>query len=150
MTMCGRCDYPRLFRSKGVAATPNRLMLMKIVGDGAAPMSPQEIHDALKGTRRVNRVTVYRILDLLVENGLLERLSSGDRAFRYGLAPNANHRPHPHFFCRRCGAMECLAADSLALDTRALERRYPGAIEKVEVRVDGICGNCVGAKGKMG
>ncbi len=61
--MCGRCDYPRLFRSKGVAATPNRLMLMKIVGDGAAPMSPQKIHDALKRTRRVNRATVYRILE---------------------------------------------------------------------------------------
>lgn len=144
--MCGWCDYPRLFHSKGVRATPNRLSLMEIVGDSAAPMSPQEIHDALKSIRRVNRVTVYRILDLLVENGLLERLSSGDRSFRYGLAPNANHRPHPHFFCRRCGAMECLAADSLQLDTRTLERRYPGAIEKVEVRVDGICANCVRAR----
>ena len=148
--MCIRCDYPQLFRSKGVTATPNRLSLMEIVGDNAAPMSPQEIHGALNRKRRVNRVTVYRILDLLVENGLLERLSSGDRSFRYGLAPNANHRPHPHFFCRRCGAMECLDSDSLALDTRTLERRYPGAIEKVEVRVDGVCRNCVKGKGKTG
>jgi Fur family ferric uptake transcriptional regulator len=148
--MCGRCDYPRLLESKGVTATPNRMSLMEIVGDSAAPMSPQEIHEALKGTRRVNRVTVYRILDLLVENGLLERLSSGDRSFRYGLAPNANHRPHPHFFCRQCGAMECLASDSLRLDTRIFERRYPGAVEKVEVRVDGICKNCVKGKGKTG
>ncbi len=150
MTMCQRCNYPRLFRSKGVTPTPNRLMLMELVGDSPAPLSPQKIYETLNRTHRLNRVTVYRILDLLVEKNLLERLSSGDRSFRYGLAPNANHRPHPHFFCRRCGAMECLASDSLDLDTRALERRYPGAIEKVEVRVDGICGNCVGAKGKMG
>jgi Fur family transcriptional regulator, ferric uptake regulator len=44
--------------------------------------------------------------------------------------------------------MECLAPDSFQLDIRALERRYPGAIEKVEVRVDGICGNCVGGEQK--
>ena len=91
----------------------------------------------------VNRVTVYRILDLLVGNRLVERISAGDRSFRYGLAPNANHQPHSHFYCVECGEMECLRPEHISLDTEPLERSsFPGLIERVEVRFDGICEDC--------
>jgi Fur family ferric uptake transcriptional regulator len=91
----------------------------------------------------VNRVTVYRILDILVEKELLERISGGGRAFRYGMAPNANHQPHPHFYCRHCGNMECLNPESIHVDTDALQRTFPGLIQKVEIRVDGLCKSCL-------
>ena len=47
------------------------------------------------GRRKINRVTVYRILDLLLEKGLLEKISTADRALHFGMAPNSNHPPHP-------------------------------------------------------
>jgi Fur family ferric uptake transcriptional regulator len=88
-------------------------------------------------------VTVYRILDLLVDHGLVERISSGGRAFCYGMAPNEHHRPHPHFYCKRCGRMECLSPESLRIDVSVLLQTFPGRIDKVEVRVDGICKDCL-------
>lgn len=141
--MCNQCNYEDLIRHSGLDETPNRLHVLEIVGNSPGPLSAREIADTMNRTRAVNRVTIYRILDLLVHNNLLERLSTGDRSFRYGLAPNANHRHHPHFFCRHCGCMECLNPESLHLDTADLERTYPGWIEKVEVRVDGICKTCL-------
>ncbi len=141
--MCLQCDYEDLLRHSGLDQNPNRLGILEIVGNSTSPLSAREVADILNRTRPVNRVTVYRILDLLVENHLLERLSSGDRSFRYGLAPNANHRHHPHFFCRDCGNMECLNPESLKLDTSDLERTYPGWIEKVEIRIDGVCKTCL-------
>ena len=87
-------------------------------------------------------MTVYRILELLVDHQIVERLSTGGRAAYYGLAPNDYHLPHPHFYCKSCGQMDCLNPDSLNVDTDTLWKTFPGRIDKVEVRVDGVCKNC--------
>lgn len=79
----------------------------------------------------------------MVHHGILERLSTGGRAFHYGLAAAAHRQPHPHFYCTRCGHMDCLSPASLPLDTTWLRRTFPGHIEKIEIRLDGICKNCL-------
>jgi len=95
-------------------------------------------------------VTVYRILELLVEKGLVDRINGGGRSYVYGLAPNANHPAHPHFYCRNCGSLECLNPESLNVDMQSMQRTFPGIIENVEVRVDGVCKNCLRAERKSG
>ena len=87
-------------------------------------------------------MTVYRILDLLVERGIVERISTGGRAFYYDLPPNDHHKPHPHFYCKICGQMDCLSPEIFVVDTEPLWKTFPGRIDKVEVRIDGICKNC--------
>lgn len=141
--MCHRCDYQGLLEYSGLGHTANRLRVLEIIGNRSHPLSAQEIIEELnKETQEVNRVTVYRILELLVEKRLVERISAGDRSFRYGLAPNANHQPHSHFYCLECGEMECLSPDQINLDTKPLTRSFLGLIERVEVRFDGICQDC--------
>jgi Fur family ferric uptake transcriptional regulator len=122
--------------------TANRLLVLEMVGNNSYPLSADDIFKTLERNRSINRVTVYRILDLLVDHGLVERLSTGGRAAYYGLAPNAFHRPHPHFYCKNCGHMDCLNPDSLNVNTDDLWKTFPGRIDKVEVRVDGLCKNC--------
>ena len=142
--MCEQCNYVSLLETNGLRHTPNRLRVLEIIGNSSQPLSAQEVIEELNRIRQVNRVTVYRILDLLVAKGLVERISAGDRSFRYGLAPNANHQPHSHFYCVECGEMECLSADQINLDTQLLQRSFLGLIERVEVRFDGICPDCRG------
>ena len=140
--MCHRCDYKGLLEHSGLGHTVNRLRVLEIIGNRSHPLSAHEIIEELNKTQEVNRVTVYRILDLLVEKRLVERISAGDRSFRYGLAPNANHKPHSHFYCLECGEMECLSPDQINLDTQSLQGSFLGLIERVEVRFDGICREC--------
>lgn len=147
MTMCQNCDYSQLLTQAGVEVTAHRLRVLEVVGGNTGPLNAQEIFETLRRAVPINRVTVYRILELLVQQGLLERLSGG-RAFYYGLAPNTHHQPHPHFFCRRCGRMDCLRPEAIALDLQPLERIFPGHIENVAVRVDGICKLCLNAGDK--
>ena len=101
-----------------------------------------------KGT--INRVTVYRILDILVANRLVDRLSAGERRFFYGLAPNPHHPSHPHFYCRGCGRLECLHAGGMQLDVADLMPTFTGRIERIEVRMDGLCHQCLEEAGKAG
>jgi Fur family ferric uptake transcriptional regulator len=39
--------------------------------------------------------------------------------------------------------MDCLTPDSLNVDSNPLRKNFPGRIDKVEIRVDGICKNCM-------
>jgi Fur family transcriptional regulator, ferric uptake regulator len=141
--MCHQCDYDALLRSASLEATENRLMVLSVVGNNSYPLSAGDIYRTLERSSSINRVTVYRILDLLVDRGIVDRISTGGRAFYYGLAPNDHHRPHPHFYCTRCGQMDCLNPESLPIHTDAFWKTFPGKISKVEVRVDGVCKNCM-------
>jgi len=141
--MCFRCDYPALLKASGLGFTQNRLKVLEVIGNHNCPLSARQIFTALKSRTSINRVTVYRILDLLVGYRLAERISGGGRAFFYGMAPNNNHQPHPHFYCRQCGHMECLQPEALNVDIEPLDRVFQGAIQGVEVRVDGICKTCL-------
>ncbi len=144
--MCNRCNYVELLDSSKLEANENRLRVIEVVGNNKYPLSAADIFKTLERVNSINRVTVYRILDLMVDHGVIERLSTGGRAFYHGLAPNNHHRPHPHFYCKRCGQMDCLDPESLGVDAGPLRKTFPGRIDKVEVRVDGICKNCLRMK----
>ena len=141
--MCEKCNYVKLLETSGLEPTDNRLKVFEVIGNNTSPLNAQEIFTALNRTENINRVTVYRILNLLEENGLIERIASGDRSHRYGMAPNAHHRPHAHFFCRQCKNMECLNPESLQIDMALLERTFPGTIESTQIRIDGVCKMCM-------
>jgi len=141
--MCYQCDYAHLLENSGLSSTPNRLKILEVIGNNNYPLNPREIIDIVSRSTDINRVTVYRILDLLVEKKIIDRISSGGRSFHYGLAPNEHHQPHPHFYCRECGSMECLNPESLHLDIKPLNRTFPGLIDNIQVCLDGICKNCL-------
>ena len=144
--MCNQCNYAELLHASKLEINENRLRVLEVVGNNVYPLSAADIFKTLERGGSINRVTVYRILDLLVDHGVIERLSTGGRAFYYGLAPNDYHRPHPHFYCKNCGQMDCLDPESLEVDPDPLWKTFPGQIDKVEVRVDGICKNCLRLK----
>jgi Fur family ferric uptake transcriptional regulator len=132
----------------GLDSTSNRLRVLEVIGNNPSPMGAQEIFETLGRTAKINRVTVYRILDLLTEKVLVIRLSGLGRGLVYGLAPNENHPPHPHFQCRSCGTFQCMQPASLNMDIREVQRTFPGEIIGVDIRVSGTCGNCLKAERK--
>ena len=147
--MCHQCNYTKLLEESGLEPTPKRLQVLEVIGNNNSPLNAQQIFETLKRTRNINRVTVYRILDRLVEIGLVDRISGGGRSFVYGLAPNDNHPAHPHFFCKSCGNLECLNPQSLHVNMEPMQRTFPGSIENIEVRIDGVCKNCLRNEKKL-
>jgi Fur family ferric uptake transcriptional regulator len=64
---------------------------MEVIGNNSSPIGAQEIFAMVSRTVNINRVTVYRILELLVERELVERLSGRGRSLLYGMAPCEHH-----------------------------------------------------------
>ncbi len=141
--MCHRCDYSDFLKERRLEVTENRLRILEVLGNNNFPLSAGDIHKTLERSTSINRVTVYRILDLFVDHGLVQRLSGGGRSFVYGLGPSRYHPAHPHFYCKSCGSMQCLNPQSLHIDIKPMQRTFAGMIQNVEVRVDGLCKNCL-------
>ncbi|QTA81957.1 Ferric uptake regulator family protein [Desulfonema limicola] len=141
--MKNELEYIDMLEKCGLGSTPNRLAVLAIVAKSSSPLTAQEVFETLNRTKGINRVTVYRILELLVDIKLLERLSGGDRSFRYGMGVNANNLEHPHFFCTKCGNMECLNPGTLDFNIDDFQKTFTGKVERVEIRIDGICKNCL-------
>lgn len=140
--MCERCDYAEMLEGHGVDPTPLREAVLRSVGQESRPLAAAEIMSAVRSQMSINKVTLYRILDLLVDRGLVKRLSAGDRAFRYGIGEIRHHPDHPHFVCSQCGGMECLGPDVLPSNLKNLKTKGR-VINQVEVRFEGICESCL-------
>ena len=144
--MCKRCNFKEMIECHGLDPTPLRQAVLRSIGEKSRPLTAAEILTMIQYRMSINKVTLYRILDLLVDKGLIKRLSAGDRAFRYGMGVSHLHPDHPHFVCNQCGVMECLGPD--LLPGRLKEPHIEGKrlIKAVEVRFEGICESCLNHK----
>lgn len=131
-------DAKEMLTHGGLGATAKRVLVVQTLADAARPVTPQELLEPLGA--RMNRVTLYRILDLLVEHGVATRHNAGERAFRYCL--RTGPAGHAHFTCTRCGHTECL--DSHALDKGLSEMlsHLPMRVETADIRFGGVCLEC--------
>jgi Fe2+ or Zn2+ uptake regulation protein len=60
----------KLISGANLEATSNRVHVLEVVGENRFPLSASDIYKILKRSSTINQVTVYRILDLLVEKEL--------------------------------------------------------------------------------
>ncbi len=134
-------EASELLEHCGVAATENRLLVVRALSGADHPQTPLELLAQLSG--RMNRVTLYRILELLVERGVVARHNAGERAFRYCLGRGVTG--HSHFHCTRCGATQCLDSALLEPGLSRILSGLPMRVDMAEVTLGGVCEGCLNA-----
>jgi Fur family ferric uptake transcriptional regulator len=116
--------------------------VIELLASKSCALSAVEIEDELRaGGRPTGRASIYRVLDLLVEHGLAERLEVGDGQARFERShPGGEH--HHHLVCDRCGRL-------VAFDDPGLERAIDRLSDRLGVRIDshdvllhGACERC--------
>src|SRR4051794_11421566 len=82
-----------------------RETIIALLADKSCAVSAQEIDDELRGGERsVARASIYRVLEELVEHGLVNRLEVGSGVALYEtIDPGGDH--HHHLVCERCGRL---------------------------------------------
>jgi len=124
-------------RATGERITPARAAVFGLLHESERALSHQEIESGLGRANPLDRVTVYRVLDWLVEQGLAHRVAGLDRVWRFSIAREAHDR-HAHFQCSGCGKVVCLA--EIATRRVPLPRGFRS--ERVEVTIKGRCAEC--------
>jgi Fur family ferric uptake transcriptional regulator len=90
--------------------------------------------------RPLNKVTVYRTLESLIEVGLVHRAFTYERAWYFELAEHCTeHQCHPHFTCTSCGVTTCLMDVLLPL-AEVAQKGF--VVSRQQVRLEGLCPAC--------
>jgi len=129
-----------LLRAADGRRTPARLAVLEILLGSAAALSHHEIEKAVEQRGLdVDRVTLYRVLDWLVERDLAHRIAAEDRVWRFNAVDRLQAGDHAHFHCTRCGQIVCLDGPD-STTAFALPKGYQP--ERTEITVHGRCPRC--------
>jgi Fur family transcriptional regulator, ferric uptake regulator len=119
-----------------------RRAVVELLARQSCCLSAQEIFDLLRGAGRpVGIASVYRVLDLLHELKLVQRVDVGDGVARYEPAlPGGDH--HHHVVCDDCGKVEAFHDDRLEDAIRNVGDRVGYDVGGHDVLLRGACAEC--------
>lgn len=129
----------RLCRSRGIPLTPQRRVVFEaIVTRGNHPTAEQVFDEVQKRLSNISKATVYRVLERLMELGLVRRVGQSGMPARF----DADLRRHHHFTCRVCGRIEDIfdpQLNELPIPESVKERFV---VEDFGVHFFGVCREC--------
>src|SRR5438067_12719892 len=119
-----------------------RRAVVELLGRQDCCLTAQAIFDALRAEdRQVGIASIYRVLDLRTEKGLLQRVDLGAGIARYE-AVHSGGEHHHHLVCDDCGRVEAFADDELERALHKVERRTGYSVAGHDVVLRGACREC--------
>jgi Fur family ferric uptake transcriptional regulator len=119
-----------------------RQRIIDLLADESCALSAVEIEDALRVQGKpTGRASIYRVLDLLVDHGLVERITVGQGLSRFERThPDGEH--HHHLVCEHCGRLVAFDDPELEEAIDSLPERLGVRVEHHEVVLRGACVDC--------
>jgi Fur family ferric uptake transcriptional regulator len=128
-------------RTAGLKRGGARERVIDVLSSKSCALSAQEIEDELRGSGQPTaRASIYRTLDLLVEHGLVERVTTG--AGHAAFEPRHPGGHHHHLVCDQCGVLVAFNDPNLERAIDRLSGRLGVRVESHEVLLRGACGRC--------
>jgi Fur family ferric uptake transcriptional regulator len=124
----------------GARRTHARIEVLAALLRADEALTHHEVERRLRHGHDVDRVTLYRVLDWLTEQGFAHKVSGRDRVWRFSAAGHARAPGggHAHFECSSCGKVICL--DEARLPSIPLPAGYRR--RDIEVTIKGSCDEC--------
>jgi Fur family peroxide stress response transcriptional regulator len=131
----------RICREEGIPLTAQRRAVLEaLIAREDHPTAEQIFAEVVQKLPDISKATVYRVLDRLVELGLIRRLVLTGMPARFdGITAR-----HHHAACRRCGKVQDVTDERLdaLLPPERLAQQF--AVEDYTVVFFGLCERCRG------
>lgn len=120
-----------------------RAAVVSLLGSQRCCLSAQEIFDELRARKRkVGIASVYRVVDVLSNLQLVQRVDVGDGVARYEPAhPGGEH--HHHLVCDECGRVVAFEDAPLEQALDGLSSRLGHEVAAHDVVLRGECADCL-------
>lgn len=137
--------FTQLLRRHKLKVTQPRLSVLEIIANNEAAISQPDLERVLG--KSVDRVTLYRVLAVLEEKGILHKIFDLQGTATYALCSPAcdeheHHDQHVHFICSTCNSIFCL--DEIDLPKIQVPSGYQ--LQQVGINAVGICATCAAKK----
>lgn len=133
-------DPKATLQSANMRNTAGRRAVLEYITHATSPVSVEEIEKALTVAKLdLDQATIYRIINLLTQRGILRSVNFQEGKSRYELA---SHPHHHHVVCTNCGAVEdvedCLKSNA----STTIEKETGFTITSHALEFFGLCKAC--------
>lgn len=131
-------------KTKGYRITKPREQVLKVLFDRKTPITASELLAQLSSlNKKVDKATVYRNLDLLIQENIINLINLEDNIARYELEQGHHH----HFICSNCNKIIHIETKELESSIHQVEefvnQKHKVTIKKHIVDFYGLCSDCV-------
>ena len=128
-----------LLQESGLKSTEARIALLNLLDKEDNPLDVYSIAESLRARGVVmDQATIYRILDVLTEKGLISRLEFGEGKYRYELQKSHHH----HLVCQNCGKIEDTEGNFIDQIENEIRTEKGFLVKSHSLEFFGICKNC--------
>lgn len=127
-----------LLHEAGFKATPARLALLVLFKKTGKPISIKYIQEHL-GTKDTDQATIYRMVNALLESGVVKYVDLKHGHGHYELASSSHHH---HAVCEKCGKIQDVSCDTKTLQAKILKSSGFAKISDHSLEFFGICKSC--------
>jgi Fur family transcriptional regulator, ferric uptake regulator len=131
-------DFNQLLEKHRLSNTNARKSVFAIFIKNQKPLS---MRDLIAACKDIDRVTVYRIVDVFEKIGVLQRIQQG---WKYKLELGDTFKKHHHHItCISCGAQEEFdEPEWLDNEVAAISKKHQFSIQQHSFELRGLCRNC--------
>ena len=130
-----------ILKREGLKFTPQRVAVLEDVIGNDGHRECEDIYLALKKNgKHVSRATVYRTMDILVQNNFARKIEFGDGRARYESKVNSHH--HDHMVCTLCGNIEEFLDQNIEDLQDKIAKKYDFILKRHIHQLFGICKKC--------
>jgi len=131
----------KLLRQHRLKITNPRLSVLSIISEKETATSQPELEKILGDT--IDRVTLYRVLNVFEEKGILHKILDLHGTATYALCSeycpeHVHQEEHVHFTCSECNSIYCL--NDVQISEIAVPKGFQ--IKNVAINAVGICDKC--------
>jgi len=132
-------ELSQLLRARGFRMTPQRHVILKILKDAGEHLSPVQVYEqANQALPGITETTVYRSLEFLVKNEIVQPALDENRHLVYEIADHVHH----HIICNSCGAQVNIYPDTLETALANLEKQTGYRLIASHITLFGLCPKC--------
>lgn len=130
-------------REHGIRLTKQRELLFEIIHSSRRHLNADQLFELAKERDpKINRVTVYRTLKVLKQEGLVDELDLMHVSGEQHYYETRLKREHAHIVCLRCGRVQEYFGQPLRNMKEQIETDFGFKIEVARTEVGGYCADC--------
>lgn len=125
--------------TRGIYNTKQKDLILDYIKKNNKDFNSQDIYIALN--KKVGLTTIYRLLDTLIKDNKLEKVTS-NKSVKYRYLEECSEENHFYLKCNKCGKIYHIDCDCLNNLYNDIYHEHKFKIDHRNIVLNGICKNC--------